>query len=296
MANSLFFDVFFSASKEIYSHFVEVASYELGATQETENDSGDSQKGMDILSNDILKERFAEKADELDLYGIMSEEDKEIIVINPAGSYVVAFDPLDGSTNIASNLSCGSILGVYKVNRDGNVLFTGDDIVLAGYSLYSQALQIVWTNGDDVKMYQVDKNGELAHPLDLKNHSVSKQKFGCVSGDCLVDDFDPFWLLCRLRFKDNDRMENYKNRWSGCMVADVHRIVLSGGFFCYPGTVKTPNGKLRIWYECLPMGMVIKAMGGHTTYGNDRIGYLQEGDFKLTDNYHLKFPVLLVRN
>lgn len=296
MNSNLFFKTFFEASKEIYSHFSEIASYELGATNETENDSGDSQKGMDLLSNEILKNYFTEKKDELDIYGIMSEEDKEMIVLNQNGSYVVAFDPLDGSTNIASNLSCGSILGIYKLNKkeDGS-LFSGEDIMYAGYSLYSQALQIVWAAEDEVKLYQVDKGGELVHPLDLKNYGLSKQKFGCISGDSLTD-FDQFWLICHLKLNSGDTISNYKNRWSGCMVADVHRIVLSGGYFCYPGSSKIPSGKLRIWYECVPMGFIIKKMGGRVVYGNDFIGYKIEKEFLLKDNYHLKYPVLIIRN
>ncbi len=298
MSNYSFFNVFVESSKEINSHFVEVASYELGATHGGENDSGDSQKGMDILSNDILKANFSKNAESLDLYGVMSEEDKEIIVLNKEGHYVVAFDPLDGSSNISSNLSCGSILGVYRVNiqEDGS-LFCGEDIIFAGYSLYSQALQIVWADSaGNVKMYQIDKEGQLAHPLNLKNYEISKQKYGCISGDCLMDNFDSFWLIKHLKINNGDKISNYKNRWSGCMVADVHRVVLSGGYFCYPGSDKNKFGKLRIWYECIPMGFILKAMGGYSVYGNDNIGYKTEKDFKLTDNYHLKYPVLLVRN
>ena len=296
MNTSLFFNIFVDASKEIYSRFSEMPSYELGATQETENYSGDSQKGMDILSNTILKKKFSEKANELDLYGIMSEEDETINEINLNGNYVVAFDPLDGSTNISSNLSCGSILGIYKVNKKGDTLFSGEDIVLAGYSLYSQTLQIVWTNKDSVTMYQVNKNNELVYPLNLKKYPLSKQKFGCISGDSLTDNFDSFWLLCQLKIMNGDTINNYRNRWSGCMVADVHRIVLSGGFFCYPSSEKNKYGKLRIWYESIPMGTIIRAMGGRVVYGDDIVGYKKDIEFTLNNNYHLKYPILIIRN
>lgn len=215
--------------------------------------------------------------------GIASEELDDTVSFNNEISmnskYVCMFDPLDGSSNIDVNVSIGTIFSVYRrVSTTGTPL-TKDDFlqqgmrqVAAGYIIYGSSTIFVYATRRGVNGFTLDPAiGEfcLSHP-DIKCpedgniYSVNHGKFFMYS-----DPVKRYIDLCQNKTKDNGGP--YTQRYIGSMVSDVHRNLIKGGIFMYPGTITKPNGKLRLLYECNPFAFVIEVAGGKATDGRVRI-------------------------
>lgn len=230
-----------------------------------ENESGDTVQKMDIFSNDKMIECLSNSGE---CCGIASEENEEIIPIkNISGKkakYVVVMDPLDGSSNIDVNVSVGTIFGIYRrlsettvpVNKS-DFLQKGSELVASGYVLYGTSTILVYTTGKGVNGFTLDPSiGEfcLSHrdiqiPQSGNYYSVNQGYYS---------KFD----LEMRRYIDHCNDSNYRLRYIGSMVSDIHRILFQGGIFLYPNTRKYPDGKLRLLYECNPMAFIVEQAGG----------------------------------
>jgi fructose-1,6-bisphosphatase I len=244
------------------------------------NVQGEDVKKLDIIGNETFIWAL-EKGGEV--CAIASEENDDMIPLQGAysknGKYVICIDPLDGSSNIDVNVSIGTIFSVYRrVTEPGteptlaDVLQKGSEIVAAGYVIYGSSTMLVYSTGKGVNGFTLDPSiGEfcLSHPniktpADGKMYSINEGNSG---------EF-PAGVTNYLNWvKETDKASNrpYSARYIGSMVADFHRNLLKGGVFIYPPTAKSPKGKLRLLFECIPMGYIAIQAGGEATTGSQSI-------------------------
>lgn len=241
----------------------------------TQNVQGEDQQKLDVLAN-IRFIRALTKGGEV--CAIISEEDEEIIDLsNNNGKYVVAIDPLDGSSNIDVNVSIGTIFSIYRrltpigsPIQQEDVLQKGEEQVAAGYILYGSSTMLVYTTGYGVNGFTFEPSlGEyfLSHsdmtiPEDGKIYSVNEGSFNSFP-DYVKD------------YVNHCKSNNYSGRYIGSLVADFHRNLLKGGIYIYPNTKSSPNGKLRLMYECNALAFLIEQAGGSATDGKQRVLELQ---------------------
>ena len=251
----------------------------LGSTGST-NVQGEEVKKLDILAN----ERFIAS---LELggqcCGVASEEDEEFIAFEGEssyeGKYVVAIDPLDGSSNIDVNVSVGTIFSIYRrVSPTGapptieDFLQKGAEQAAAGYVIYGSSTMLVYSTGHGVNGFTLDPSiGEfcLSHvdmkiPKDGRTYSVNSGYF--YSFPPGVKDFINY---CKEIGKETN--SPYSARYIGSMVADIHRNLITGGIYLYPSIIDHPQGKLRLVYECNPMSFIVEQAGGRASDGKSRI-------------------------
>lgn len=242
-----------------------------------ENVQGEEQKKLDVISNNMLKSALLASPA---VRAIASEEEDDIVPANTDGEYLIAFDPLDGSSNIDINSMVGTIFSIYhqvgsEPATEADFLQPGKNQVAAGYVLYGPSTMLVFTTGNGVNMFTLDvEQGEFI--LTRENVKVddetqefainmSNQRFWSEAMQNYVNDL--------VAGKDGPRTKNFNMRWVAAMVGDVHRILCRGGIFIYPWDKKDPNkaGKLRLMYEANPMGMLLEQAGGKAFTHTDRI-------------------------
>ena len=251
----------------------------LGDTGTT-NIQGEEVKKLDEFANDELTGVLRHG---ISCAGIASEELDDVVIFDDAISrnskYICMYDPLDGSSNIDVNVSIGTIFSVYRrVTETGtpvsikDFLQAGTRQVAAGYVIYGSSTIMVYATKRGVNGFTLDQSiGEfcLSHP-DIKCpeagkiYSVNHGNFFGYS-----KDVQKYIDTCQKRNKTNGGP--YTQRYIGSMVSDVHRNLIKGGIFLYPGTLEKPNGKLRLLYECNPLAYILEKAGGKATDGHRRI-------------------------
>lgn len=235
------------------------------------NVQGEAQQKLDVIAN-IRFIRALKNGREA--CAIISEEDEDIIYTsNNNGKYVVAIDPLDGSSNIDVNVPVGTIFSIYRrVTPIGSpatledFLQGGDKQVAAGYVLYGSSTMLVYTAGQGVSGFTYEPSlGEffLSHP-DIKS-PVQGTIYSCNEAN--LDDF-PAPVKSYLR---QCRTQKHTARYIGSMVADLHRNLLKGGIYLYPSMADAPKGKLRLLYECYPLAFLVEQAGGKAYDDGQRI-------------------------
>jgi len=244
------------------------------------NVQGEDVKKLDIFANNqfmgVLKHGIS-------CAGIGSEELDDIVIFDDEVSnnskYVVMFDPLDGSGNIDVNVSIGTIFGVYRRVTEKGTPCTIDDFlqpgskqVAAGYIIYGSSTMMVYATRRGVNGFTLDPSiGEfcLSHP-DIKCPEFGKI-YSVNHGNFFqyTDGVRNYINICQKKDKTNGGP--YTQRYIGSMVSDVHRNLIKGGIFMYPGTIGKPKGKLRLMYECNPFAFIVEVAGGKATNGIQRI-------------------------
>ena len=266
----------------------------LGETG-TVNIQGERVKKLDVFANEQFIAAFKAGGE---VCAIASEENDDIISINTDISknakYVIAIDPLDGSSNIDVNVSIGTIFSIYRrVSLKGSGVLEdfmqrGTDQVAAGYIIYGSSCMLVYTTGKGVNGFTLDPSiGEfcLSHP------NIQTPKKGNVysinEGNYL---HFPAGIKKYLKFcQEEDELSNrpYSSRYIGSGVADIHRNLITGGIYIYPTTTKSPMGKLRLLYECNPLAFILEQAGGKASTGGKRIMELPITDL------HQRTPLFL---
>jgi fructose-1,6-bisphosphatase I len=243
------------------------------------NVQGEDQKKLDVYANDQF---IAALKSGGQCCAIGSEENEEIIIldsdISKHGKYVVAMDPLDGSSNIESNVSIGTLFSIYRrrtVRGSATLedfLQPGRNLVAAGYIIYGSSTMLVYTTGYGVNGFTLDPSVGLfilSHP-DIKYPEV-----GTIYSINEANYFSfPEGVRQYIHYcQDEDEATHrpYSTRYIGSMVADVHRNMIRGGVFLYPGTTKNKKGKLRLLYECNPVAFLAEQAGGKASDGFRRI-------------------------
>jgi len=224
----------------------ESIKYEDTSKVDSENSSGDIQVKLDVISDDIIEKEFSKLKT---IKNIVSEEKEDIFEINENGEYLVAYDPLDGSSLIDVNLSVGSIFGIYKNS------YNGENLVAAVYVVYGPRVEMVVAR-DVVELFKLDeKKEEFIFQKELR--LSEKGKLVGPGGT------QKEWYDYHKEMIDNFFKDGYRLRYSGGMVPDLHQILLKGGgLFAYPGTNDKPKGKLRMLFEVFPFAYVYKLAGG----------------------------------
>eukprot|EP00933_Yihiella_yeosuensis_P050342 TRINITY_DN48142_c0_g1_i1.p1 TRINITY_DN48142_c0_g1~~TRINITY_DN48142_c0_g1_i1.p1 ORF type:complete len:361 (-),score=65.54 TRINITY_DN48142_c0_g1_i1:66-1148(-) len=260
------------------------------------NSTGDDQKKLDVLSNDIFIDALTNSGS---CCVLVSEENEEPLFIpeSKAGRFIVSFDPLDGSSNIDCNVSTGTIFAVYEKKSTGkadlsDVLRTGNDIMVAGYCMYGAATELVITfKGHGVHRFTLDPSlGEFIHTqAHLKfPEGGGKLIYSCNEGNsCHWDG-----AIKNIVEGYKDPKKPYAARYVGSMVSDVHRTILYGGIYLYPADGKSKNGKLRVLYEGFPMAMIVEQAGGSASCGLFK-GKIQRLLDIVPTSIHEKCPVIL---
>lgn len=232
-----------------------------------QNFTGDDQKKLDVIGDDIFIN--AMKASK-NVKVVVSEEQEDLIVFDGPGNYAVVCDPIDGLSNLDAGVSVGTIFGVYKLlpgltGTINDVLRPGNEMVAAGYTMYGASAHLVLTTGAGVNGFTLDTQlGEfiLTHP-NLRIPPL-RPIYSINEGNAAYWPKATFEFINSLKKpqKDFNNGKPYSARYIGSMVADVHRTILYGGLFAYPGDAKLKNGKLRMLYECFPMAMLMEQAGG----------------------------------
>ncbi|MEM9339078.1 MAG: class 1 fructose-bisphosphatase [Bacteroidota bacterium] len=252
----------------------------------SKNIQGEDQQKLDVVAN--IRFTRALKNGGMTC-AIVSEEEDEIIHLNPNCRYVVAMDPLDGSSNIDVNVSIGTIFSIYKrispvggPVQEEDVLQKGTEQVAAGYILYGSSTMLVYTTGHGVHGFTLEPSlGEfvlshdsIAAPNDGNIYSINEGNF--YQFDQWVRDY-----------VDYCKKNGITARYIGSLVADFHRNMLKGGVYLYPNTKKAPHGKLRLIYECNALAFIAEQSGGIATDGSQRILDIQPTSF------HQRTPLYL---
>lgn len=249
----------------------------LGLTG-SENVHGERVTKLDDYANRVLYEILGRSGN---ICVMGSEEETDIISIPegyPCGRYAVAFDPLDGSSNIDANVTIGTIFAVYRrLSEKGpgtmqDLLQPGYKQVCAGYVLYGSSTMFVYTARNGVHGFTYDPTcGEFL--LSHENIRIKpKGKYYSVNEGNYHSWNDAFKkYVDYVKLSDSATGRPYGTRYIGSLVADFHRTLLYGGIFLYPGSVKKPSGKLRLLYEANPLSMVVTQAGGKATDGKREI-------------------------
>lgn len=256
---------------KIFSHALRRSALDgrLGPTGDR-NVQGEATKKLDVFGNDTIVEAFARS--EL-VAALVSEEldEPRQIACGKRASYVLCVDPLDGSSNSDVNGVVATIFGVYRPARDAGAEATvarvrsGRDQVAAGYIMYGPSTIFVYTTGRGVHGFTLDHDiGEflLTHP-----HIQYPPQGPYYSANVAnVRDWDD-GVQEYVRHLTADHDQAYSLRYSGALVADVHRSLLEGGIYLYPADRRHPGGKLRLAYECAPLAFVVEQAGGAASTG-----------------------------
>jgi len=248
----------------------------LGATRK-EHGAGDSQKELDVRANDMLVEGLRQAP----VAALASEEMAEPIELNPHGTLLVAVDPLDGSSNIDTNVSVGTIFSVLKAPNEGSrcdadaFLQTGVRQVAAGYAIYGPQTAFVLTVGAGTHVYTLDRASDTFHltsqhvrvpaatqefAINASNHRYWDEPIRIYVDDCLKGTEGP-------------RGADFNMRWIASMVAEAHRVLSRGGIYLYPADIRNgySQGRLRLIYEANPIAWLIEQAGGAASTGHRRI-------------------------
>jgi len=243
------------------------------------NVQGEEQKKLDVFANEQF---IAALRDGGQCCAIGSEENEEIIILDNTHSkhakYVVAIDPLDGSSNIESNVSIGTLFSIYlrrtvrgKATME-DFLQPGRNLVAAGYVLYGSSTVLVYTTGFGVNGFTLEPSvGSfiLSHP-DMK-YPAGGNIYSINEANWIYfpEGVKQYVRYCQEDDKATTRP--YSTRYIGSMVADFHRNLIRGGIFIYPATTKSKQGKLRLLYECNPVAFLAEQAGGKASDGFRRM-------------------------
>lgn len=245
----------------------------LGSTLD-ENIQGETQKKLDVIANQLFKELLLE---EQDVKAIASEEEDDIVAGNEQGKYVVAFDPLDGSSNVDVNGQIGTIFTIFCADMQlpasdwRQFSRYGKEQICSGYILYGPSTQLVLTTGKQTRGFTLDQTHGgflLTHP----QLSIPEQTSEFSINTANQND----WYEPTKQYVDdllNNKDKRYNMRWNAAMVGDVHRVLMRGGIFLYPADKRKgyQSGKLRLLYEAFPMAMLIANAGGACIDGKHSI-------------------------
>lgn len=244
------------------------------------NIQGEEQKKLDVFAND----QFINALKHGGMCAALASEENEDMIIfgnrtSMQGKYVVAFDPVDGSSNIEVNIPIGTIFAIYKrltpIGGAGtldDLLQAGNQLVAAGYVMYGSSTMLVYTTGHGVNGFTYDatvglfflSHPDMRIPSNGNTYSINEANY-----QSFPDGVKKFIKYCQEEDKPTNRP--FSTRYVGSLVADVHRNLMRGGIFIYPGTLKNPHGKLRLLYECIPMGFIVEQAGGRASDGYHRI-------------------------
>ena len=246
----------------------------LGASRGLDNGGGDEQKELDVRCDQIIAEALRGAP----VAALASEEADHPTALDPDGTILVAVDPLDGSSNIDTDVSVGTIFSVRP--RDAAVDPTSDDAfrrpgreqLAAGYVVYGPHVALVLTVGEGTELYVLDPErrrflrveARITVPTEAREFAINMSNYRHWDDRvrAYVDDL--------VAGRDGPRSSDYNMRWIASMVAEAHRIFMRGGIYLYPGDQRKGyrEGRLRLVYEAAPIGFLMEQAGGRASDGS----------------------------
>lgn len=242
------------------------------------NVHGDMTQLLDEEADEVLVELLGSSGH----FGLLVSEERDSVIATEArlneGKYVLAFDPLDGSSNIGSSIPTGTIFCIFR-RRDLQRPATNEDfcqpgssIVAAGYSVYGAKTSFVYSTGRGVHSFTLDPSiGEFV----LTDEEIVTPRQGSIFS---VNEGNYCWWDPQVRrfvqeIKDSNAQAEkpYTGRYVGSLVADFDRTLRKGGIFMYPVDSKRPKGRLRLLYECMPLAFIMEQAGGRAINGPGRV-------------------------
>jgi fructose-1,6-bisphosphatase I len=260
------------------------------------NVQGEEQMKLDVFANETLINILKNCTE---CAGIASEENDDHVSYQDTFSYnskyVVLFDPLDGSSNIDVNASIGTIFSIYRrVSELGkpctqeDFLQPGNRLVASGYIIYGSSTMMVYATKLGVNGFTLEPSiGEfcLSHP-GMKCPDNGKI-YSINQGNSVKYDDGMMAYLAYCMESKKEEGRPYTQRYIGSMVADMHRTLIKGGIFIYPGDKSNPKGKLRLQYECNPMAFIMEAAGGKAVTGSQNVLDVQPSEL------HQRVPIFI---
>lgn len=259
------------------SHGARTFSPQIGA--QAANGEGEGQKALNLLADDLF-ETALKKAG---VRWYVSQEHPDSRMLNPTGCLAVALDPLDGASNIDTNVSIGTIFSIYRATTDARSSFLrpASEQIAAGYVIYGPRTCLMVTFGDGTQMYTLNAEtgrfeltqDRIQLPRESKEFAINASNYRhwaqpvrAYIDDCLAGTEGP-------------REKNFNMRWIASLVAEAHRILMRGGIFLYPADRRKgyEEGRLRMLYECAPIAFLIEQAGGGATDGCEPILRAQAG-------------------
>jgi fructose-1,6-bisphosphatase I len=219
---------------------------------DTSNVYGETQLAIDKWADELLISELGETGI---VKTITTEEQPEILGFKSATDIGLTIDPLDGSSLIGINLTVGTIIGIHR----GDVLKPGREMIGAMYILYGPLTVLIYSLGAGVHEFVLNEQGEYV--LQQENITIPEGKI-YSPGALRIE-----WLPYHVKWVEQLESEGYKLRYSGSFVADVHQVLHNGGVFTYPAYKGKDKGKLRLLYECIPMGYIVTQAGGAVSDG-----------------------------
>lgn len=226
------------------------------------NAYGDEVERLDEYANDLLVDVLHKSGQ---VFVLASEELPDpVLVKQHRGTYDIFFDPLDGSSNIDTDVGIGTIFSIYE--HSGNLFKPGRHQVAAGYILYGPSVIFVYTTGNGVNGFTYDPaigSFLLSHP------NIKMPHHGNIYS--INEGYEQYFTPATKKYLHSIKSSEkpYKLRYVGSMVSDIHRTLLKGGIFLYPDDQKHPHGKLRLLFEVNPMAMIVQQAGGMAVSGKN---------------------------
>ena len=249
-------------------------SESLGAARGEDNAGGDAQKALDVIADDMARAALAGTG----VRDYASEEQEGIVEIDRDGTLAVVIDPLDGSSNIDTNVSIGTIFGIYPAadTPEASVLRPARELLAAGYIIYGpQCAMMLRVGGEATRKYVLDPDAGTFRdlgavpeiPADATEYAVNASNYRHWPAPirAYIDD--------RLAGTEGPLGRDFNMRWIASLVAETHRILNRGGIFLYPGDNRKgyEKGRLRLLYECGPIAHLIEGAGGRATDGTEPV-------------------------
>lgn len=246
---------------------------DLGGAAGTNSD-GDAQKALDVIADEAFLAALRAGGD---VRHYASEEQDSVVGLTPTGTLAVAIDPLDGSSNIDTNVSIGTIFGIYPAadTPEASFLRPGRELLASGYVIYGPQCALMVTTGSGVQRHVLDPSsgrfrcvGPVAPvAADSTEFAINASNYRHWSKPirAYIDD--------RIAGTDGPAGTDFNMRWIASLVAETHRILTRGGIFLYPADSRKgyERGRLRYVYECAPIAFVIEQAGGRATDGERAI-------------------------
>lgn len=271
------------ASKIVNQKVNQAGLTDILGTLGKQNVQGETQQKLDVFANEVFIRTLSQREV---VCGIASEENDDFIEIKSCinsemSKYVVLIDPLDGSSNIDVNVSVGTIFSIYRrITPAGtpvqleDFLQPGNAQVAAGYVVYGSSTMLIFTTGNGVNGFTLNPSigtYYLSHP----NLKIPEQGQIYSVNEGNYAHF-PQGVKDYLKYCQADEDERpYTSRYIGSLCADFHRNMIKGGIYIYPSGTTSPNGKLRLLYECNPIALLTEQAGGKASDGFNRILDLQ---------------------
>lgn len=229
------------------------------------NDSGDSQKALDVAAHDHFIAALKDTA----VHEILSEEAEAIVTVNLDGNYNIAMDPIDGSGSIGIGAQLGMFFCIFPA--DNGFLRSGRDIVGAGYISFGHSMDFAFSLGEGLMMATYDRRVEAFRVTDVNLRMPEKASvlaYNASNTGNWSAGLQRYIADC-LAGKSGPRGRSFNMRWLAAAVGDLHRILRQGGVFLYPGDSREgfAKGRLRLTYEAFPMAYLIEQAGGSATDG-----------------------------